>query len=259
MNIFDLVSAEEIDNLPDEPRQAFADFTRHAYRRLTEKISTLDLSENYGWQEANEARAGFMNVIVAASRRFEIQPFCLMEVPKIAEVGEAEYNQFKADLDHYITQIVLDASIKKRSDSVEIGEDAKSKIRSYLHGIKQTIDNGGFSDTQKRSLLDKIAEFEKSLDGRKMPLINLAYLVLTLTTIPGGVAQTGDLISPLVSKIVRTIEAERQIEDRRRSVPRSQEPKVLIAPRTTTAIASTSIVTFGSSVLAKDEGDDIPF
>ena len=88
MNIFDLVSKEELESLPDDPRQAFSEFARHAYRRLNEHIAKLDLNESYGWAEANEARAGFMNVVLGAARNFSVDPFCNMEMPRVEEVGE---------------------------------------------------------------------------------------------------------------------------------------------------------------------------
>jgi hypothetical protein len=258
MNIFDLVSSEEIEGLPEEPSQAFAEFTRHAYRRLSEKIATLDLNENYGWQEANEARAGFMNVILAASRQFEIEPFSSMEMPRIADFGEKEYTQFKSDLDHYMTQIVLNATMRRRSDSVELGQDAKTRIRNYLNAMKQVIDTSQFSDSQKKNLLQKIAEFEKALDGRRLSLLQVAYLSLTIAALPGGVAQSSELFAPLMGKIAKVVEAERRLEDQRRSLPRNEEPKALIAPRKSNALTNASAGP-ATQVFTDGLDDDIPF
>ena len=107
MNIFDLVSKEELESLPEDPRQAFSEFSRFAYKRLNEHISKLDLNESYGWAEANEARSGFMNVVLGAARNFGVDPFAKMEMPRVEEVGEKEYKQFKADLDHYMGNYIV--------------------------------------------------------------------------------------------------------------------------------------------------------
>lgn len=256
MNIFDLVSKEGLESLPEDPRQAFSEFSRFAYKRLNEHISKLDLNESYGWAEANEARSGFMNVVLGAARNFGVDPFAKMEMPRVEEVGEKEYKQFKADLDHYMTQIVLETTFQARRDSVEIGADAKSKIRSYLHAIKESVDKADLSDSQKRTLLQKLAEFEKALDGRRLSLAAVALFVLSITTIPGGVAQTIDLVTPLANKILRVVGEEKVAQDSQIKLPFNEQPKPLLPPRSSTQLLAPPNTNKWSG---DDLDDDIPF
>ena len=257
MNVFDLVTQDELDDLPEHPRQAFAQFARHAYRRLNEKIETCDLNESYGWQEANQARAGYMNVLIAAARRFEIKPFAELEVPKIAEVGENEYNQFKADIDHFLTQIALDSTFQKRNDSVLIGENAKQKIRSYLHQIKLSIDEADFDENKKSQLLQKIADFEKALDRRRLPLITITYLTLAVAALPGGVISSYDGLTRITSKILNVIYEEKIIEDQQRLPPYEDSSPHLYPPRPQLTYTSKQQIADASN--SDDLDDDVPF
>ena len=256
MNIFDLVSKDELDALPEEPRQAFAEFARHAYRRLNEHIGTLELNESYGWAEANEARGGFMNVVLAAARNFAVEPFSKMEVPRLANIGEAEYKQFKSDLDHYMTQIVLETTFQRRRDSIEVADNAKSKIRSYLHAMKEAIDKSSLSESKRKSLLQKISDFEKDLDGRRISLAAVALLVLSIATLPGGVAATGDVIGSLANKIIRVVAEEKAAQDAQIKLPFNSEPKPLLPPRTSNQLMLPP-KTSGWETDSLD--DDIPF
>ena len=81
MDIFDFITPEEVDDLPDDdPPAAYVSFVRITQRRLAEHIRELDQQED-AWREVNNARQSFMNIIIAAAKRFQIEPFASMEVP----------------------------------------------------------------------------------------------------------------------------------------------------------------------------------
>ena len=81
MNIFDFITQDEIDDLPDnDPDAAFVSFVRIAQRRLGDRVKELDGVQD-GWRDINEAQQGFMNITVAAAKKFGIEPFASMEVP----------------------------------------------------------------------------------------------------------------------------------------------------------------------------------
>lgn len=104
MNIFDFLTQDEIDNLPDDdPEAAFTSFVRHAQRRLNER--TEQLEQENDWRLIEEARYGFMNVVIAAGKKFEIEPFATLEIPRLEKFSADVHRQFKADLDHYLTQL----------------------------------------------------------------------------------------------------------------------------------------------------------
>jgi hypothetical protein len=53
---------------------------------------------------------GFMNVVIAAGKKYEIEPFASLSVPRLNKFDSEIHRQFKADLDHYLTQLLLDNS-----------------------------------------------------------------------------------------------------------------------------------------------------
>ncbi len=104
MNVYDFITQEELDDLPEDDHLAFAMFVRHAQRRLSESTDRIDGGEQDGWRLIEEWRYDFMNVVLAAAKRFAIDPFTTMEVPALGNFDDAKHRQFKADLDFYMTQ-----------------------------------------------------------------------------------------------------------------------------------------------------------
>jgi hypothetical protein len=88
MNIFDFITQDEIEDLPDDdPQEAFVRFARTAQRRLGERSTQIDTNDEAGWEELREARLGFMNVVIAAAKKYEIDPFATLSVPRLKNFG----------------------------------------------------------------------------------------------------------------------------------------------------------------------------
>ena len=69
-----------------------------------------------------------MNVVVAAAKRLEVEPFVSMNVPQYTNFATSDYRQFKSDVDHYVTQIMLDNSMRSRRNyGLEILPTSKDK------------------------------------------------------------------------------------------------------------------------------------
>jgi hypothetical protein len=152
--IFDFITPEEIDELPDDdPRAAFTMFVRIALRRLGEYSAQLDTKDENDWERLNEAQHGFMNVVVAAGKKFKIQPFAKLEVPRLDKFGSADHRQFRADLDHYLTQLVLDNSARSKRDSVFITTELKTTIRTYVFHLRKLIEESPDIEEAKRNSL----------------------------------------------------------------------------------------------------------
>ena len=134
MNIFDFITQDEIDDLPDnDPQAAFVRFVRISQRRLGERSAQIDVNDQSGWEELSEARHGFMNVVIAAAKKYEIEPFATLSVPRLKNFGSDEHRQFKADLDHYLTQLLLDNSSRSKRDSVLISSELKDSITYFIY------------------------------------------------------------------------------------------------------------------------------
>lgn len=137
-----------------------------AQRSPSTKISALDPDNQQEWQKIEDWRYSFMNVVVAAAKRYEIEPFHSINVPQYSNFRDTDHRQFKADLDHYITQLVLDNSLRSRRDSVEVLPHTKDQLRTYVSGLKQCVENGNMSDAKREALLKKLDAFEAELEKR---------------------------------------------------------------------------------------------
>ena len=103
MNVFDFITKEEVDDLPDDdPNAAFVSFVRIAQRSLGQKTAEISGDQD-GWREIEDARYAFQNVVIAAAKKFGIEPFASLIVPRLTEFKIEHHRQFAADLDHFMT------------------------------------------------------------------------------------------------------------------------------------------------------------
>jgi hypothetical protein len=229
MNIFDFIKQDELDDFPEDPSLAFMEFVRLAQQRLFAREKELDSQQD--WHLIEEARHGFLNVVVAAAKRYGIEPFVAMEVPRIGQFDQDVHRQFKIDLDHYMTQLVLDSNIRGRRDTVFLPEASKGRIRSYVHGLKVEIDKGSFSEAKRADLLDKLARFERSLDNRRLNLMEVTALSIAILGLPGSVWASGEIVAKLVTNVQQVIGEAKLVDDENRRLQLVEKPAALLPPR----------------------------
>jgi hypothetical protein len=135
MSVLDFITQDELDDLDEDPRRAFMSLVTIAQLRLVEQKG-FDPQEQSEWEARQELRYSFMNFVVAAGKRLEIEPFASMQVPRHKDYGDPDYRQFRADLDHYITQLLIDNSIRTKKDSVGVLPKTKDKIRQYVYALR---------------------------------------------------------------------------------------------------------------------------
>jgi len=261
MNIFDFADQEQIDELPEDPHYALVQFVRIAQDNLAkhvdaiEQIDAIDQSGSVGWDQVNEVRHDFMNVVLGVARRLGVEPFLSMELPTIKSASYEDHRQFKSDLDHYMTQIVIDSSFRNKSDSTELFEETRSKLRSYLHKIKECIDNSDIEEPRKSKLLGKIADFEKILEKRRLSFLEASRLSIEIMMIPGALWATAQIpVQKLISNMWQTIAEAKVVDDKNRQFPPHEPPKALIAPREEKPEPISTGGAFDS-----DLDDDVPF
>ncbi len=254
MIIFDFITQGEIDDLPDDdPHVAFVTFVRIAQRRLGERTAQIDTSDQDSWVEIEEARHGFMNVVVAAAKKYEIEPFASLSVPRLDKFDTQVHRQFKADLDHYLTQLLLDNSSRAKRDSVLVSPELKGTIRTYLHHLREAIDKADdLSETRRNTLIRKLAEFEAELEKKRLNLLAVTVLAVTLLSAPGGLGATADIAIKLVTNILRAVGDAKLADDESRRLPSSATPMAITGPRNDSDLVK-------KSANSRDMDDDIPF
>lgn len=236
-----------MDNLDEDPRVAFMELVNYAQRRLAEKVAQLDVEDQSQWNQREELRHGFMNVVVAAAKRFEIEPFVSMEVPRYERFNEADHRQFTADVDHYLTQIMLDNSFKSRKNSVEILPASKEKIRKYVNGLRDCLEKSNMAESKRNSLLNRLNSFEAELEKRRTNLSAVALVAFEILGIPGSVWASAEITQKLVGNVMQVVAEARAEEQQTKQITVGEVPKALSPPR------------IEIKKKPRDLGDEIPF
>jgi hypothetical protein len=247
MMIFDFITQEEIDDLPnDDPQEAFTRFVEIARRKLADRLSSLGDQEE-DWHERSDAQHGFMNVIVAAAKRFDIEPLSRLSVPRASKFSSDTYREFRSDLDHYLTQLLLSNSARAKRDSVLLAQDFKTTIRTYVFNLRELIEkNEEIDDYKRNNLLNQLSAFEQALEKKRLNLLAVTAFAITLLGAPGALGASADMASKLVTNILRTVGEAKVHDDATRRLPSAAPPLQITGPRP-------------EEKLKQDMDDDIPF
>lgn len=240
MSILDFVTQSQLDDLDEDPRLAFMELVNIAQRSLHAQTEHLDDSEQHDWRLIEELRLSFMNVVLAAAKRFEIEPFHSMDVPQYGDFQNKNYLQFKYDLDHFITQLVIDNSLRSRANSVEILPKSKETIRTYIHGLRTCIENANMVEKKRTALLRQLDALEAELEKRRVSMVAVARVAFALWAIPGSAWASYDVANKLISNVMHTVAEAKEEEDRQRVLPTSQPHKALSPPRRPQAAATSA-------------------
>ncbi|MDE2362450.1 MAG: hypothetical protein KGM42_07205 [Hyphomicrobiales bacterium] len=243
-----------MDDLDEDPRVAFMQLVNIAQKSLTEQLSRFDPRED--WDDRNELRHRFMNVVVASAKRYEVEPFLSLQVPRLADFNEQDHRQFQADLDHYVTQLVLDHAMRSKQDSVAILPRSKDNIRRYVFELKRCVEQASMSDSKREALLRRLDEFESELEKRRLNLLAVTRLTFELLAIPGALWASAEVAHRLISNFMQTVAESKTVETESQRIAPASKPKALSPPRNIETTRKPAAVGGGRSM---DLDDDIPF
>lgn len=245
MMIFDFLTQQEMDDLPDDdPQTAFTMFVEIARRRLAERLEQLP-DDEANWHLRNEAQHGFMNVVIAAAKRFEIEPLATLSVPRATKFDSDLYREFRSDLDHYLTQLLLNNSARAKRDSVFISPELKTSIRKYVFNLRKVIEESEAIDQEKRAVLLKhLATFEAALEKKRLNLMAVTIIAITLAGAPGALGASADIANKLLFNILRSVGEAKILDDATRALPSAAAPLAISGPR---------------QPVNREMDDDIPF
>lgn len=252
MSILNFVNQDQLDDLDEDPKIAFMELVNIAQRSLHDQIKDLNEDDQNEWRQIENLRLSFMNVVLASAKRFEINPFVAMDVPKRNQFDTRDYEQFKYDLDHYVTQLILDNSLRSKSESVEILPKSKDTIRGYVRALRDCIENANMAENKREALLKKLDALETELEKRRVNMMNVARVAFALWAIPGSAWASYDVANKLISSLMHNVSEAKEAEDSLKKLPAKQAPKKLSAPRKAQPI-------IGKGFGVDDLDDDIPF
>lgn len=252
MSILNFVKQEQLDDLDEDPKIAFMQLVNHAQRSLDELTRPLNDTEEADWRKLEDFRLSFMNVVLASAKRFEIEPFLSMEVPSRKSFDSRDFDQFRFDLDHYLTQLVLDNSLRSKRDTVEILPKSRDAIRQYIHALRDCIEAANMTEQKREALLKRLDALQTELDKRRVNMMHFAKVAFALWAIPGTVWSSYDVANKLISNIMHNLAEAKEAEEGQKKIPSADVPKALSPPRTEKKI-------FNKTSFGDDFDDDIPF
>ena len=258
MTILNFVTQEQLDSLDmDDPQSAFMNLVNFAQRSFSAQTSKLDLEERNDYEKREGIRHNFMNVVATSAKRLGIEPFVSMDIPRHSEFNDSKFRNFKDDLDSYVTQIMLDNSMKSKKNSVEILPQSKDKIRSYVHGLRECIEKSNMHGAKRKALLDKLDVFEKELEKRRVNVLAVALIIFEVLGILGTVWASIDIVHKLVNNVMQEVAEAKVAEEQTRSIAAPSVPKALSPPRSEEKNASTPA--WKKKAPTPDLDDEIPF
>jgi hypothetical protein len=231
MSILNFVTQEELDGLDEDPRKAFMQLVNYAQKSLFNQTSKINPENEYDWNRIEELQQKFMNVIVASGKKYEVEPFASINIPKHSEYRTTDYKQFESDLDHYVTQLIIDNSLRTRKNSVGILQNSKEKIRDYVRALKTCIENAQMEEKKKQTLLDRLEDFEKELEKRRTNVMAVTMLALDILAVPGGAWASVEITQKLITNITQVFADSKSIEDQIKQIEKTTPPKALSPPR----------------------------
>lgn len=255
MSAVEILTPDFLNDLPEDDRLAFSMIVQRAMEFVQIALSRVDESERSSWEEYRTAEYTAMNVIVASAKRLEIEPFASLTMPRRKQFDDDDFVQFRADLDHYVTQMLLDNGIRSRHDSVPVSGKAKEQIRTYVNAIKAQIDETEMTDGKRAALYDKLAAFEKELEKSRLPIFAMGRILMEILSISCNVLALSDssTFQRLISQTMHVIAEAKAIDDDQRQLPPSEPPKMILPPR------PAELKRKSGPSESYDLNDDIPF
>lgn len=230
MSIYSFVSQDQLDELDDEPRTRFMQLAHLAITSLDEKTDGLDPNDDVGWRILNELRFSCMNVLLASAANLKIEPFCTWGRPSFRDYGDSDWLEFKYDLDHYVTQIVLNNTAIKGDNSVAILPRTKGEIRGYINGLRECIEKATMDDGKREALLQKLDALERELEKRRVSMITVATIAYHLWAVPGSMWASYEIANKLITNVMQKVAEAKADDDERKALMAPEPVKALVAP-----------------------------
>lgn len=242
MEYFDFIKPGDLDNLPEDPQLAFSEFVKFAQARLVARLEKLDDNQEQDWHLILEAKHGFQNVVVGAARTFRIEPFGSADVPEVQNYSDNEYRQFRADLSHYITQIMLASASFDRSNSVPLLDKARQSLRTYIYHLREAIDRTDLPEKKKKRLHKRVDDLEAELSRSRIRFVVFAGALMAIAAAPGELNESFNAVLRITNLIMRELGEAKAADDEQRRIsadpavallpPRKEQPKQIRLDRT---------------------------
>ena len=237
MNIYDLVTAEELQSVPDDPSQAFGYLARLSQVRYRERLSKIDISDPFSSFATNDIRVGFAKTLIGIAQAYDLNPFA-NSYSKIDDNGSDsntdlsdELIKFERDLPVFLAKLEIHNIKTRNQNHIPISIISREKIRSHIDSIKILLDKTDISRKRKEHLYSYLLKFESEITKPKLNIADAGILFIRVLEITASMTVIAD--SESIRKITNAIVMEvskASIEDKEDRLLTIDQPKLLLPP-----------------------------
>jgi hypothetical protein len=249
MSIHDILTPDVLDCVPPGDEPAFTYIAKVAHAWLMEQLRD---SSDDDWNVREETQFLYVNTVLNAAKRYNIQPLCNYSVPKRSKFATEQYRDIKNDIDGYLTQLILSGVEARREFSVEMAEPSKTRIRTLVAKVRECLDRLDIKDTRRDALHAHLDRFEAELNRRRADYAVIAAIAThILAGVAGGACDAA--VSKLMSDMLQIVGVEKQDEvERAAALPAAEPMRQLVHIRSAEGEAARERFT-------ADLDDEIPF
>lgn len=230
---------QDFEDLPDDDGEAFAKLEAISRDRLL--MLQRDGHDNLPYEEI----MGYMNEVSALAAQFDIPDISYEREPNNVLV---EFGDFTRRVEFRTVQIRAQRARRDRRNSVAISGAGRERIQHHIERLKAEIEAADIPEKRKRTLLEKIAEFEAELAKKRFNLAQAMMVVALVAATANDFGGAYEGITKIVHAISEALGEEKLEDENRQLLLPPREPFKAI-PDMRQQVAVVSI----------DADDDVPF
>jgi predicted RNA binding protein with dsRBD fold (UPF0201 family) len=240
---YELMSAEEYENLAEDPEQQFVEIENICRRNMTQMID-----QNTSVEFDTLVRLQYMTTVAAAATELGIEG---VEYPFRSDYPAQEIDTFLLTVSGVVTRIRLRASRKNRPYSVQLGTRTKAKIELQVRKLRGLVEEAEIPEAKRQALIAKLDELSVELNQTRLSFAKtMAVLASVSVAVAAGTSFLAD--APVaIATIVRLIGSDKNTEEEE-AARLAPPPKALPAPEEPR-------VRRPAPVFDTDLDDDVPF
>jgi len=251
----ELITLEEIADLPDDPHAAFVEFEKICRHRLREAISTLDHNES-----GSDFYLEYMSRVRAAAVEFEIEFSESLSIPRPSQFEYSDYRSFSQLVVQAVTHIQIKRVRREKLASVELAPADKLKIEHHIDLLRARINESDLDDGKRKSLNKRLDALLAELKGKRLDFARVMVVIASAAT---AINQSEAAIIKLPEAINAVIEviglAKREEGDRLPAPPPQKAIEDKRQPPSARAVEDQSKAKLEHTSFSADLDDEIPF
>src|SRR5438874_1670033 len=92
----------------------------------------------------------------------------------------------RADLSHYVAQLMFRATSAEHNDSTVLQEKQKASLREQIQKLRDAIDAASLPEARKVALHERLDALEKELERKRIRFVAVASVLFTILSVPGS-------------------------------------------------------------------------